>query len=231
MSVGVKAAAFAAFLRVFVSGLSTTQPDWQNLLSILAILTMGIGNLVALVQSNIKRMLAYSSIAHAGYILVAMVAGNDLGNAAILYYFLAYTFMNLGAFGVVVLYGRKGEENVSIDHYRGLGFKHPVLAAAMAIFMFSLAGIPPTAGFVGKFYIFSAAVKAGYVWLAVIGVLTSAISVFYYFRVTINMYMHAPGKEVEGLLFQPSMVIALTITAVGTLDLGVFHSTYLKMAR
>ena len=178
MSVGAKAAGFAAFLRVFLYSLSSLQTDWVWILWVLAVLTMTLGNIVAIAQKNIKRMLAYSSIAHAGYILVAMVAASELGTASVLYYLLAYAFMNLGAFGVVILYGRKGEENILIGDYSGMASKYPLLAAAMAIFMFSLAGIPPTAGFVGKFYIFSAAVKAGYIGLAIIGVLNSALSVY-----------------------------------------------------
>lgn len=170
MSVGVKAAAFAAFVRVFFQSMLPVQVNWIEILWLLAALTMILGNLAAIVQDNIKRMLAYSSIAHAGYILIGMVAGKEAGPAAILYYLLAYTFTNLGAFGVVALVGRKGEANVMIDDYRGLARSNPFLALAMSIFMFSLAGIPPTAGFVGKFTIFSAAINAGYIWLVVIGV-------------------------------------------------------------
>jgi NADH-quinone oxidoreductase subunit N len=231
MAVGVKAAAFAAFLRVFFYGLPILQGSWTIILWILSVLTMTLGNIVAIAQENIKRMLAYSSIAHAGYIMVAMVAGNELGKASLIYYLLAYTFMTLGAFGVVILYGRKGEENVFIEDYRGMGLRHPILGAAMAIFMFSLAGIPPTAGFVGKFYIFSSAIQAGYIWLVIIGVLNSAISVYYYFRVTIKMYMQDPERELSPLSFQPSMIIALIIMAVFTLKIGIFPSIYLDMAR
>ena len=151
MSVGPKAAGFAAFLRVFVYSLSSLQAEWIWILWVLAVLTMTLGNIVAIAQKNIKRMLAYSSIAHAGYILVAMVAANELGTAGILYYLLAYAFMNLGAFAVIILYGRRGEENLLLTDYSGMGSKYPLLAALMAVFMFSLAGIPPPAGFVGKF--------------------------------------------------------------------------------
>jgi NADH-quinone oxidoreductase subunit N len=231
MSVGPKAAGFAAFLRVFLYSLSSLQTDYVWILWVLAVLTMTLGNLVAIAQKNIKRMLAYSSIAHAGYILVAMVAGSELSTASILYYLLAYAFMNLGAFGVVILYGRKGEENILIDDYSGMASKYPLLAAAMAIFMFSLAGIPPTAGFVGKFYIFSAAVKAGYIGLAIIGVLNSALSVYYYLRVTVMMYMRGPEKEQAGLDLSPAMVVALVIAVVGTLQMGITPSQYLNLAR
>ncbi len=231
MAVGVKAAAFAAFLRVFFYALPALQDSWTVILWVLAVATMTLGNLVAIAQENIKRMLAYSSIAHAGYILVAMVAGNELGQTSIIYYLLAYTIMNLGAFAVVILYGRKGEENVAIEDYRGMGLRHPILGAAMTIFMFSLAGIPPTAGFVGKFYVFSAAIQAGYIWLAIIGILNSAVSVYYYFRVTIKMYMQEPEKELSPLSFRPAMVVALVLMAVFTLKIGILPSFYLDMAR
>jgi len=231
MSVGPKAAGFAAFLRVFLYSLSSLQTDWVWILWVLSVLTMTLGNVVAIAQRNIKRMLAYSSIAHAGYILVAMVAASELSTASILYYLLAYAFMNLGAFGVVILYGRRGEENILISDYSGMASKYPLLAAAMAIFMFSLAGIPPTAGFVGKFYIFSAAIKAGYIGLAIIGVLNSALSVYFYLRVTVMMYMRNPEKEQVGLDLSPAMVIALIITVFGTLQMGITPSQYLNLAR
>ena len=188
MATGVKAAAFAAFVRVFLYALPALQPYWIEIMWVLAVATMTVGNIIALVQTNIKRMLAYSSIAHAGYILVAFVAGNELGTASILFYLLAYVFMNIGAFTVVIMLGSKGEERTLISDYAGLGHRHPLLAIAMAIFMFSLAGVPPTAGFMAKLYVFSAAVKAGYYWLAVIGVLNSAVAAYYYLRVLIYLY-------------------------------------------
>ncbi|MEW6615887.1 MAG: NADH-quinone oxidoreductase subunit N [Thermodesulfobacteriota bacterium] len=231
MSVGVKAAAFAAFVRVFLYSLWDLQPDWNYVLWILAVLTMTLGNVVAIAQSNIKRMLAYSSIAHAGYIMVGMVASNELGTSSILFYMLAYAFMNLGAFAVIILYGRKGEENLDINDYSGMGFKYPALALLMSVFMFSLAGIPPTAGFVGKFYIFSAAIKSGYIWLAIIGVMNSLVSVYYYLRITVMMYMKEPVKEFAGLKWSPSITIALIIAVIGTLLIGIFPSPYLDMAK
>jgi len=231
MSVGVKAAAFSAFLRVFLSSFSYLRDDWAMILWILAVLTMTLGNVVAIVQENIKRMLAYSSIAHAGYILVAMTAGGDLATTSIIYYLMAYTLMNLGAFAVVILYGKKGEENILISDYAGAGFKYPFLAVAMAIFMFSLAGIPPMAGFVGKFYIFSAAVKQGFIWLTIIAVLNSVVAVYYYLRVTVFMYMREPVKEVGHLPFSTPIVIALVITAFFTLHMGILPSRYLQLAK
>lgn len=230
MSVGVKAAAFAAFIRVFFEALPALQVSWVQVLWGLSVATMILGNLAALVQDNIKRMLAYSSIAHAGYILVGMVAGNESGTSGVLYYLLAYTFTNLGAFTIVTLVGRRGEANVQIDDYRGLARSHPILALAMSIFLFSLAGIPPTAGFVGKFAIFSAAINTGYIWLVVIGVLTSAASVFYYFRVVMKMYMESPETEPEEMRFGPLTALALGIAAFGVLYIGIFPTTYLNLA-
>jgi NADH-quinone oxidoreductase subunit N len=229
MSVAVKAGAFAAFMRVFFEGLVAMQVSWSQMLWLVAVLTMVVGNVVAVTQENIKRMLAYSSIAHAGYIIIGMLAGRD-GTAGILYYLLAYTFTNLGAFSVVALVGRKGEANVMIDDYRGLAKAHPVLALVMAIFLFSLAGMPPTAGFIGKFTIFKAAVTSGYIWLIIIGVLTSAVSVFYYFRVIMKMYMEVPETSPVPLKFEPAMILALAVTAVVVLYIGIFPTTYLNLA-
>jgi NADH-quinone oxidoreductase subunit N len=231
MAVGVKAAAFAAFARVFLQTLGSIHDYWQWLLWGLAVLTMIVGNLTALVQNNIKRMLAYSSIAHAGYLLVAMVAGRDLGGAALMYYLVAYGLMNLGAFGVVVAVGRKGEPNENFEDYAGLGFRYPALAMAMTIFMLSLIGIPPLVGFTGKFYIFSAAVKAGYIWLAVIGVLNSVVSAYYYVRVIVTMYMQEGEKPVDLLSARPALAAAILIAAVGTILLGVFPAPSMSLAR
>lgn len=235
MSAGVKAAAFASFLRVFVYALPSLQPNWIGILWLLAILTMTLGNLAALLQENIKRMLAYSSIAHAGYIMIGMVAAKnaaaDIGTYSILYYLLAYTFMNIGAFIIVVLYGRKAEDNLNISDYAGMGYKYPVLGATMAIFMFSLAGIPPTAGFVGKFYVFAAAIKSGFVDLAIIGVINSVLSVYYYLRVTVMIYMKDPAADTARLQFSRSATFATTIAALATLILGIFPEMFIALAR
>ncbi len=163
---------------------------------------MTLGNITALVQDDVKRMLAYSSIAHAGYILIAFVIGDQVASASILYYLLVYTFMNIGAFTIVILLGRKGAENTGIESYAGLAGRHPLLALSMSIFLLSLAGIPPLAGFMGKFYVLSAAVKAQYYWLAVIGVLNSVVAVYYYLRVIMAMYFKEATGEFEpaGLL-------------------------------
>ncbi len=231
MATGVKAAAFAGLVRVFYSALGAFQPDWTAIMWLLSVATMTVGNIVAISQTNIKRMLAYSSIAHAGYVLVAFTAGNDLGTSSILFYLLAYAFMNIGAFTVVILLGKKGEENTLIIDYGGIGFKYPLLAATMTIFMLSMAGIPPLAGFMGKFYIFSAAVKAKYYWLAIIGVLNSALSVYYYLRVTVLMYFREGEREITGLTFSPAAIIGLIIAVAGVLYLGIFPSTVLALAR
>lgn len=231
MAVGVKAAAFAAFARVFLHTLGPIHAEWQGILWVLAVLTMTVGNVTALVQNNIKRMLAYSSIAHAGYLLVAMVAGKDLGGAALMYYLVAYGLMNLGAFGVVLAVGRKGEPNEEFSDYAGLGFRYPALGMAMTIFMLSLTGVPPLVGFIGKFYIFSAAVKAGYVWLAVIGVLNSVVSAYYYIRVVVNMYMREGEKQVDLLSARPALAAAILVAAIGTIVMGVFPSASISLAK
>ena len=231
MSVGVKAAAFAAFLRVFLTSFPAFRVDWTMILWVLAVVTMTLGNIVAISQENIKRMLAYSSIAHAGFILVAMTAGGYMATASIMYYLMAYTVMNLGAFAVVIIYGKKGEENILISDYAGAGFKYPFLSVAMVIFMFSLAGIPPLAGFIGKFYIFGAAVKQGFIWLAIIAVLNSVVATYYYLRVTVIMYMKEPVKEVGQLSYSIPIVIALLATTFLTLHMGILPSRYLELAR
>ncbi len=231
MAVGVKAAAFAAFVRVFLHTLGPIHEQWWRILWILAALTMTVGNVTALVQNNLKRMLAYSSIAHAGYLLVAMVAGKDLGGAALMYYLVAYGLMTLGAFSVVLAVGRKGEPNEEFSDYAGLGFRYPALGMAMTLFMLSLTGVPPLVGFTGKFYIFSAAVKAGYVWLAVIGVLNSVISAYYYIRVVVNMYMYEGEKVPDLLSARPALAAAIILAAIGTVVIGVFPSASIALAR
>lgn len=230
MIAGTKSAAFAAFLRILMTALPSLQPDWGRILWVLAVLTMTVGNVVAIAQSNIKRMLAYSSIAHAGYILVALVAANKLGGGSILFYLVAYSFMNLGAFAVVIALALQDRERVSIHDYAGLGLKYPFLGAAMALFMFSLAGIPPTGGFMGKFYIFSAAIQAKYIGLAIIGVLNSVISVYYYLRITVVMYMGQGEAEPAVGRLSPALGLAVLIAVLGTLQLGLFPSRFLEVA-
>lgn len=235
MSAGPKAAAFAAFVRVFMEALPSLHGEWTPVIWIIAAMTMSVGNVIALVQDNIKRMLAYSSIAHAGYVLVAFLSAGELGITSILYYMLAYTFMNIGAFAIITVLGGKGEERVHIQDYKGLGYKHPLAAIAMSLFLFSLAGIPPTGGFMGKFYIFSAAVKEGYIGLTIIGVLNSVVSVYYYLRVTVAMYMEGPSttkeSEAPALVFSPALVLAISISIYGVLSLGLFPSSYVTIVK
>jgi NADH-quinone oxidoreductase subunit N len=231
MATGVKAAGFAALVRVFFSALPSFRPDWTAIMWVIALATMTVGNVVAISQTNIKRLLAYSSIAHAGYILVAFVAGNDLGITAILFYLMAYAFMNLGAFTCVILLGKRGEENTQINDYAGIGFKYPLIAASMTIFLLSMAGIPPLGGFMAKFYVFSAAVKSKFYWLAILGVINSAISVYYYLRVTVLMYFRESEREITGLRFSWASVLALILAVIGTLYMGIIPSNVLSLAQ
>ncbi len=230
MSAGPKAAGFAALLRVFALFLGDYKEAMEAVFWVLAVLTMTVGNVLALVQPNIKRMLAYSSIAHAGYVLVAVVAGGPDGVSAALFYLLAYTVMNIGAFAVVLAVEAKENSN-QIGDYRGLGNRHPYLAAAMTIFMLSLTGIPPTAGFVGKLYIFSAAVSANQIPLVVIAVLNSLVSVYYYLGVVVAMYMQpAPAAEKNQRFYSVPLLIVLILTVLGTLQLGIFPQALLQAA-
>ena len=230
MATGVKAAAFAALVRVFFTALPAFQHDWTGILWLIAILTMIVGNFTALVQKSVKRMLAYSSIAHAGYLLVAFVAGNESGRSAILFYLMAYAFMNIGAFSVLMIMAKKNNFHEDLDSFAGLGFKYPLTAVAMSIFMFSMAGIPPSAGFIGKFYIFSAAVKSHYYWLAVIGVLNSAVSVYYYLRVVVYMYFKEPEGEIPAVRFTVPAVLSIILAVWGVLQLGVIPGNILSLA-
>lgn len=231
MIAGTKAAAFAAFLRVFPFALSPLKADWVGILWLLSILTMTVGNIVALAQQSVKRMLAYSSIAHAGYLLVALTAGGEKGTAGILFYLLAYAFMNLGAFGVLIALTEKGEERFDLSEYAGAGFRHPLLSLSMAIFMISLAGFPPTSGFVGKFYIFAAAVEQGYTELAIIGVLNSVISVYFYLRVIVVMYMSGAGRaEAPPPTLSPALTFAVLVSVLMTFWLGLFPRRFLTLA-
>jgi len=231
MAVAVKSAGFAAFARIFLHAFAGLHADWSMLLWGLAVATMTVGNVVALVQRSVKRMLAYSSIAHAGYVLVALTAGGQTGGAAALFYLLAYAFMTLGAFGVVAAIGRAGEPNEDLDDYAGLGFRAPLLGATMAVFMLSLTGIPPLAGFAGKFYVFSAAVREGYVGLAVIGVLNSVVSAGYYTRVLVSMFLVPGTKEAARAGSRPYLFTSIVISAVATVLVGVFPAIWLQLAR
>jgi NADH-quinone oxidoreductase subunit N len=231
IATGSKAAAFAALMRLLLTSFGGARADWVPLLWALAVLTMTVGNVVALAQSNVKRMLAYSSIAHVGYMAVGLVAGGGAGTSAVLYYLFAYTFTTVGTFGVIALCERAGEEAVNVTDYSGLARTSPLLAAALALFLLSLVGIPPLAGFVGKFYLFGAAVRGGYLWLAVIAVLNSAIAAYYYLRIIVYMYM----REAEGAsaAFAPSFAggLALAIALVGIVLLGVAPAPFVDLAQ
>jgi NADH-quinone oxidoreductase subunit N len=226
----VKAAAFAAFVRVFLSALEPLRGDWAPVLWVVAIATMILGTVVGVAQSNLKRMLAYSSIAHAGYLLVGLIAANEVGKAGVLFYLLVYAVSNLGAFGVIVLMGTRESGRDELADYAGLWHSRPGLAALMTVFLLSLGGLPPTAGFVAKWYIFSAAVRAGYYDLAIVGLLTSVISVFFYLRVVVMMYMAEPAAQPA----RPAMgVLALSALAVSTAAvfyLGLLPTRLLDLA-
>ncbi len=234
MVAGTKAAGFAVLLRILLVAVLPVRDVWLPAIAILAVVTMTVGNVTAIAQQNIKRMLAYSSIAHAGYILVAVAAGGAAGTSSAIFYLLIYAFMNLGAFAVVIAASRGGEERLDIRDYAGLARQRPVLAAVMALFMLSLAGFPPTAGFVGKLTIFQAAVQNGLTWLAVIAVLNSVVSVFYYARVIVFMYMQEPEGEPwpavagEG---RRMLALALGICVVGVLLLGILPTPAYQAAQ
>ena len=228
---GSKAAAFAALLRLLLESLRPLQGEWTWLFWVLAVLSMTLGNVVAIAQQNLKRMLAYSSIAHVGYMLVGIVAGGGLGGGSVLFYLLVYTFTIAGAFGIILLLERSGEEAVGVGDTAGLATRHPLAALALALFLLSLVGIPPTAGFVGKFYLFGAAVRSGYVWLAVIGVLNSAAAAYYYLRIIVNMYMREP--EGPPAVIMPSFAGALAVAVAlwGVIQLGIFPAPLFDLAQ
>jgi len=229
LSVGSKAASFAMLLRIFIEGLPVMSADWRLLFEALAIVTMTVGNFAALTQSNLKRMLAYSSIAHAGYVLIGVVAGTPRGVTAMLIYLLIYSFMQLGAFTVIVLLRRQDVVGDELKDFSGLHFRHPFAAFAMLLFMLSLGGIPPTAGFMGKLWLFGAAIDAGYVWLAVIGVLNSAVSLYYYIRVVVFMYLKKETIGSEPKVSAP-LAIALGVAVAGTLVLGIYPRQLFEIA-
>jgi NADH-quinone oxidoreductase subunit N len=230
MSAGPKVAGFAVLLRLFLYSLEPLRGHSTAIFAGLAVLTMAVGNVLALSQTNIKRMLAYSSIAHAGYALVGLAAGGPEGAASVMLYVCIYALMNMGAFGVVILLRKAGKRGEEITDFAGLGKTNKTAAFLMLIFMFSLTGIPPLAGFVGKFYIFKSAVQAGLVWLAVAGVLFSSISAYFYLRVIMVMYMSEPKGTIE-LSSAPSLALALAISATAVIVIGVYPTDLLNYAR
>ncbi|MEX0769700.1 MAG: NADH-quinone oxidoreductase subunit N [Balneolaceae bacterium] len=213
-----KAATFVAFILVLSRMMPVDEGiEWSSIIQIIAVITMIIGNLIALVQDNVKRMLAYSSIAHAGYLMVGLAAGTAEGYTGVLYYLFAYTLMNIGAFGVIAYYERNHAlDFTDVNNYSGLGFKQPMMGVLLSVFLFSLAGIPPFVGFLGKYYVFAAAIHSGLISLAVIGVLASAASVYYYLRVMVYLYFRDPHKEYEltapGPLFKYSLLFLCILT-------------------
>ncbi|MDE0847382.1 MAG: NADH-quinone oxidoreductase subunit N [Nitrospinaceae bacterium] len=229
MAVGPKAAAFAAFFRVFAETFPEMAPSWEIILSTIAVLSMFFGNLGAIMQTNIKRMLAFSSISHAGYILMAVIAKNSLGASSLLFYMLAYAFTTFGIFGIIILLGRKGEENLEIENYSGLAYRHPILALSMTVFLLSLGGLPPFAGFIAKFYIFSAAIQEGLVTLVIIAVLNSAISFYYYLKVVVFMYMKEPEAEFK-ISLTPLTLFVVFIGVTVTISLGIFPGSIIALA-
>ncbi|MBS0169163.1 MAG: NADH-quinone oxidoreductase subunit N [Nitrospira sp.] len=240
MAVASKAASFGAFLRVFVEGLGGASADWSILFTIICLATLALGNLVAIVQTNIKRMLAYSSIAHAGYALIGVVvAGGHRGDgagggfASVLLYIAIYSFMTLGAFALIGMLRKEGQESENIEDYAGLAKREPLAAFFMLVFLVSLAGIPPTAGFIGKFYIFMAAVNGGMTWLAVVAVIFAAISAFYYLRIVMVMYMREPegtAASQSRLETSPALSFVLACALAGVVLLGLFPNGLWSLA-
>ncbi|HSR43470.1 MAG TPA: NADH-quinone oxidoreductase subunit N, partial [Longimicrobiales bacterium] len=233
MSAAVKTAAFVAFVRVFLTGFEGVYSNWYGILWWLAAITMVVANLVALVQTNVKRMLAYSSVAHAGYLLVAVTAANEMAAAGLLFYLLVYALMNIGAFAVVIVVSDQGEENQQIEDYAGLGLRQPALGMFLTIFLLSLAGFPGTGGFMGKIYLLQGAVDAELWTLSVILVLTTVVSYYYYLRVAWYMWMREPLREGQhDHVFVPApMRLALVVGVAVVLFLGVFPSATLELAR
>lgn len=229
MSVGPKAAGFAVFGRVLLAGFPQYQAHWGPLLAALALLTMGVGNITALCQHNIKRMLAYSAVAHAGYSLLGVLSGTAAGLSATMTYLLMYGFMNMGAFAILILLASPGNRHESLDDYKGLAKTHPLAALLMLIFMFSLTGIPPTAGFVGKFYLMKAALGAGYTMTVVGLVIFSSISAYFYLRVVRYMYMSDPQEEIE-INYTPGISTVLGLALLGVIGLGLLPGSVIGQA-
>jgi NADH-quinone oxidoreductase subunit N len=231
MSAGPKAAAFAIFFRIFMVSFRPMNGRWIWLVWGCALATMIVGNFAALLQTNVKRLLGYSSIAHAGYVLVALTASSQVGVAAAMFYLASYALMNIGAFAVISYVASRNERYVKIEDLAGLGRREPVIAALLAIFVFSLIGVPLTGGFFGKFYVFQAALNSHLVWLTVLGLLNSAIAAYYYLKIIVAIYMHEPNAATEQLPPPAlSLRIAIWASAIGTLILGIFPGTLLSFA-
>jgi NADH-quinone oxidoreductase subunit N len=232
MAGGTKAAAFAALLRIFVVSLPELRWDWQPPLAVLAVVTIAFASVLAVAQTDVKRMLAYSSIAHAGFVGIAVVAASRSGIAAALLYLLVYTAMTIGAFASVMLFLEDGgAERVHLTKFSGLGVRRPAAAALFALFMFSLAGIPPTGGFWAKWYVFFAAIRAHHAWLAVVAVLASVIAAFFYVRVAVVMFMQDPEESDEMPLDRsPGLRLALAACAAVVIATGIAPGFFLSLA-
>jgi NADH-quinone oxidoreductase subunit N len=235
MSAGPKAAVLAALIRFLMEATPGMGRELELIIYALAVLTMTVGNLAALVQGNLKRMLAYSSIAHIGYILIGLVASiggkADRALSAIMFYMLAYTFMNIGAFAILIFLKREGMPSENLDDFAGLSRRSPGAAFAMLIFLFSLTGIPPTAGFAAKLSIFYAAIQGGYYLLAVIGILNSAVASYYYLRVVVLMYMKEPERAFPSAVSSPLLWAGIALALAGTILLGILPGSVLEAAR
>jgi NADH-quinone oxidoreductase subunit N len=230
MSVAVKAASFGMMVRLFMIALFPLQEHWVVFMSVVAALTMTVGNVAAITQSNVKRLLAYSSISHAGYILLGLIAANETGMIAIPMYLLVYTFTNLGVWAIVVALRRKDVIGEHIDEMSGLFFRHPVSAILMLIFLLSLAGIPPTAGFIGKYFLFAAVIQTNHNVLAVIAVLNAAISMYFYLRIVVAMFMR-DATEKTGLALSPGVMTVMAVAILFTLWIGIYPDPFIAMAR
>jgi NADH-quinone oxidoreductase subunit N len=230
MSVAVKAASFVMMIRVFMFAIAPLQTQWVPIMVAVSVMTMTVGNIAAITQSNVKRMLAYSSISHAGYILIGFIAGNATGLTAVGLYLLIYTFTNIGVWSVIVALRRKDIIGEHIDDMAGLFFKHPTAAVLMLIFLLSLAGIPPTAGFIGKYFLFAAAIETGHNTLAVIAVLNAAISLYFYFRIVVSMFMR-DATERTGMVFAPGLTVALGVAVLVTMFIGIYPDPFIALAR
>jgi len=248
MATAVKAVAIGVFIKVLAVGFGpilslSGQPEfyantvlgafgayWKPVLWWVALLTMFFGNVIAISQTNIKRMLAYSSIAHAGYMTLGILADNDMGRMGVLYYLFAYTLMNLGAFGVIYCLDGQERNAQTLEDYRGLGYKYPGLSFLISLFLVAMTGLPPTAGFIAKFYVFAGAIKSGYILLAALGILTSAIAAYYYLRVIYMLYMKDPVREVEIPALNLSTVVVLIFAAIGVLYLGILPDGLAQVA-
>jgi NADH-quinone oxidoreductase subunit N len=230
LSVASKTASFALLLRLFLTSFWPSNANWTYVVAGVAVASLTLGNLAAITQSNIKRLLAYSSISHVGYVLLGIVAGNETGMRGISFYLFAYAFMNIGAFAIVILLRRKGLIGDELDDLNGLYYRSPGAAVLLLIFMLSLAGIPPTAGFVGKYYIFLALIQTGHTWLAVFAVLYIVPALYYYFRIVVHAWLREPTDKVS-IAISPMQTVALTATVLVTLVAGIYPEPFIRLAQ